>query len=111
MPKKVSKPATSLAGVHRVTKKLKSGPKTYHYACRGGPLFWSSDMEIVEGSEAYLQAFAAATAKIPTALIPNRDLTSTVVDRFISSAQYNKLSDRTKKDYRKYLDSFSEEFD
>ncbi|WP_407492359.1 tyrosine-type recombinase/integrase [Pseudooceanicola sp. MF1-13] len=110
MPKKVSKPAMSLAGIHRVTKKLKSGPKTYHYACRGGPLFWSSDMEIVEGSEAYFQALAAATAKIPTAVIPNRDLTKAVVDRFIVSPHFKALKPRTKKDYRKFLDSFAKEF-
>lgn len=110
MPKKASNPTPDLTGVHRVTKKLKNGEKVYHYACRGGPLFWSSDMTIKEGGEAYFQAFKLATQKIPTAVIVDRNLTKSVVDRFLSSAHFHKLKERTQADYRKYLDSFSDEF-
>ena len=107
-----SKSAKSLKGIHRVRKKLSGGEvREYHYAYRGGPKFWTSDSGFAEGSQEYALAFAEALAGhsfAPTNVGKNK--TRAVIDRYLRSAHFVNLGQRTQADYNKYLSAFVAEF-
>ncbi len=96
-----------LRGVHRVRRRLADGTlREHHYAWRGGPKFWSSSDPHQKGSPEYLAALAAVV-KVPRAEgYPAKRL----VDEFLSSAEFRKLSERTRRDYRTWALRFAGEF-
>lgn len=96
-----------LKGVHRVRRKLVSGLyRERHYAWRGGPCFWSSDLNFSKHSPEYISAFSACS----TRSAEPRLLTKSVVDQFLDSAEFLKTKPRTQSDYKKWMLRFQEEF-
>jgi integrase len=96
-----------LKGVHRVRRKLANGTyRERHYAWRGGPCFWSSDMSFPKHGVEYIAAFSTHAAR-PT---EPRNFTKTVVDQFLDSAEFLSTKPRTQKDYKKWMLRFQEEF-
>lgn len=86
-----------LKGIAKVRKKLADGSvREYHYAWRGGPLFWRSDSQVPIGGPAYLQALADATPRGERAAGTFR----AIVLRYLDSADFKKLAPRTQKDIR-----------
>ena len=107
-----SKKAKSLKGVHRVKKRLAGGGvREYHYAFRGGPKFWSSDSDVDEGGPEYALAFASVL-RGRELLVRNvgRNTTRAVVERYLRSAHFVNLGQRTQDDYKKYISAFDQEF-
>lgn len=97
-----------LKHIHKVKRKLVDGSvRKHHYAWRGGPSFWSSDSDIVEGSAEYVAAFAASVER------PARDglQTPQMVDAYLDSAEHQNLAVRTTADYRKWALRFAKEFE
>lgn len=86
-----------LRGVHRVRKKLTNGVRReYHYAWRGGPLFWRSDSEVKPGSSEYLADLAAKAPKGERAQGKFRQV---LID-YLGSAELQRLAPRTQTDIR-----------
>lgn len=107
-----NKQGSKIKGVHCVSKKLAGGQvRFYHYAFRGGPLFWTADSKAVPTDPQYAISYADALRKAPTGVVrPRRDSTTAVIDRYRRSIQFTKLASRTQSDYEKYLSAFEEEF-
>ena len=104
-------PSLRVCQIYNRHKKTRAGAsKHYHYVFRSGPLFWSSDMPIVENSEGYRQAYDAALANVPKAVVIQPYSTRSAMTRYIASGDFVKLAVRTKDDYLKYLHSFVDEF-
>lgn len=100
-----------IVGVHRVTKFLSTGKKrVYHYVYRGGPKFWSSEMDFDESDGRYVEAYQHA--KNGTRLVSKVDgkSTSAILQKYRDSAEFKGLAERTKKDYISFLDKFEHEF-
>lgn len=68
---------------------------TYHYAWRGGPQFWNSQLDIAEGSAAYWSRYRAALKTDPNPAGTFR----AVLRAFLASPKFQRLSDRTREDY------------
>lgn len=100
-----------IKGVHRVSKKLSGGVvRAYHYAFRGGPMFWHSGMEFDASDKAYVFSYDDALRHQPAKPAFSGLSTKAVIDRFRNSIHFTKKSPRTQKDYKKYLDAFEAEF-
>ncbi|MDV7145969.1 tyrosine-type recombinase/integrase [Tropicimonas sp. TH_r6] len=100
-------------GIHRVKKATAAGVVRYHYVCRGGPKFWDSNSQVVEGSLAYLAAYRQANTSAAEAARTHRAnemLTPDAMDEYRRSIHYRKLNARTKADYEKYMTNFEAEF-
>lgn len=94
-------------GVHRVRRRLTDGTmREHHYAWRGGPKYWSSDSGVRKGSAEYAAAFAAAAERSKTGGIT----VPATIDAYLDSAEYLKLADRTRADYRKWALRLAQEF-
>ena len=94
---------------HRVRVKLADGSRIYYFSLRGwkGTGFYKSKDRLPHEAgffTAYAAAMEAAKPKALGYLIYN------LVDDYISSPRFQKLGQRTKGDYRKWLDRFSDEF-
>ena len=95
-----------LIGVCKITAELASGERVeYHYAYRGGPRIWRTGLPNPPGSPGYLKALADA-APPPASAGMFREITR----KYVASLEYRKLADRTKADYRKWLDRIDAEF-
>ncbi|WP_158243238.1 tyrosine-type recombinase/integrase [Acidimangrovimonas sediminis] len=101
-----------IQGVHRVRKRLSDGTiRHYHYAFRGGPCFWNSAMSFAPPQPEYFLAYNdAIRGASPRGVSTNRDSTAAVMTRYRKSPHFTQLKPRTRQDYKKYLDSFGEEF-
>ena len=87
--------APDARGIHRVRKVL--ADKTvvsYHYAWRSGPRFWSSLDHTPEGGPAYWQAYKETVANVSR----SRGLFREILREYVSTRQFQKRADRTKKD-------------
>lgn len=89
--------AVQLKGVHVVRAKLKDGWVVYHYAWRGGPRLVG-----VPGSPDYLRSYqeAHSARKAPVA-----GTFRAIVTKYRASPAFERLSDHTKRAYRKHLDA------
>lgn len=98
-----------LVGIHKVPRRLADGTvRWHHYAWRPrGPKFWSSDSNVREGSAEYVAAFAAAAERPKSHGLA----VSAMIDAYLDSAEFRRLADRTKRDYRKFALDLAKEFD
>lgn len=95
-----------LTGIHRVRKHMATGKvRMYHYAYRGGPMFWNSDMPHREGSPQYV----ADLAKHQGPIRADGKFRS-VISRYISSASFTRLAPRTQQDERKFIAAVDHKF-
>lgn len=95
-----------LKGIHRVRMRLSSGrARTYHYAFRGGPLFWHSDMPHGEGSPQYVADLAKHQGPVRS-----DGKFRSIINRYLASNAYTKLAPRTRKDESKYLTAIDRKF-
>lgn len=95
-----------LTGVHNVRKRMASGRfRHYHYAYRGGPMFWHSGMPHGEGSPQYI----ADLAKHQGPIRADGKFRS-VISRYLSSSAFKNLAERTKKDENKYIAAIDRKF-
>ena len=86
-----------LKGIHRVTMRLADGSRAeYHYAWRGGPRIWDRSMAFCIHSIEYVEAYQEAT----NARIDTSGTFREVIDEFLSSAEFDGLGERTRKDHR-----------
>lgn len=95
--------------VHRVPGRLADGSLVYYFSLRGrkGTGFYKSRSRLPrerEFHEAYVVAIEAAKPKT------FRYLTSDLINDYCASPRFKKLAQRTKDDYRGWLDRFSAEF-
>lgn len=95
--------------INRVRAKLADGTVCYYFSLRGrkGTGFWK-DVRPVPKVPGFFKAYAAAMAK--AAPKRNAVMTDSVVDAFISSAEFHVLKPRTQSDYRRWAMRFAEEF-
>jgi integrase len=92
-----------LKGVHTIRAKLASGKvAVYHYAWKGGPRLPDD-----KGSPEFIAAFTQAHSARKQ---PKTGTLDQVVIGFRASAEFQKLSDHTKRAYRTYLDLIQAEF-
>lgn len=99
----------TLKGVAKATKTLADGSKRdYYYAWRGGPLLKGLDGLPLQPSDpefhiAYTKAHATRKQR------PDGNI-GTLVQLFRESSEFKGLKDKTKRDYRRYLDMVDERF-
>lgn len=108
----------TLKGINRTRRKLADRRvRIIHYVGRGrGAVpIWTrtipadpADSPYDEGSPEYLAAIKETVSPAP-AKRPKRSF-GDCLDRFIDSPEFSALADRTRKDYRKYLEAAREEF-
>jgi len=92
-----------LQGLHKVTARLADGRvRTYHYAWRGGPR-----LEGEPGTPAFLSSYAAAVA---TRSQGKAGTLGGLITEFKASSEFGGLRERTRKDYRRYLDMIEARF-
>jgi len=85
------------------------GGVAYHYLGRGGPRFWREG-DCPEGSPEYLAALARAQESVAATRRAAAGGTARLVDRFRRSADYARLSPRTRADYDAWLIRFRDHF-
>ena len=95
--------------IHRVKARLADGSYMYYFSLRGrkGTGFYKSPQRLPREREfhaAYVSALDAATPK------GAGFSTSDLVDDYLSSPRFQRLKQRTKKDYRLWLERFTAEF-
>ena len=85
-------------GVHRVRKRLVDGTSMveYHYAWRGGPRFWDSNMPFGKHSLDYADALKQ---KLMERRDPG-DSFQSLINAFFESTDFRRLSPRTQRDHR-----------
>jgi integrase len=92
-----------LKGIHRVTMRLADGSTaTYCYAWRGGPR--------LPGQPGAAEFLAAYNAAISAKIAPSTDTLSGVLTSYQSSEDYDRLADRTKRDYRRLIGVIERKF-
>lgn len=95
--------------VHRTSARLADGRLKFYFSLRGrkGTGFWSS-FEKMPRSAGFFAAYADAMARAK----PKVSVTSTsdVVAEFYASVNFRKKKPRTRSDYRRWLNRFTEEF-
>ena len=85
-----------LKGVHRVRKRLADGTlRTYHYAWRGGPRL-SGELGSPEFVTSYQQAHESRRRPLEGTL-------KAVLVEYAGGAEFGRLSDSSKREYRRYL--------
>lgn len=91
-------PRINLKGVHIVRKKLANGDlREYHYAYRGGPKFWSSDMSNTKGGAEYIKAYTDSLPDKPKGIVRE------ILIKFLDSPDFIQLSERYKKDIKQSI--------
>ena len=99
----------NLPGIARATKTLANGTKrTYLYAWRGGPLLKAPDGTPLTERDPQLHV-AYAEAHMARKQRPDGNL-GKLVQLFRESSEFAALSDRTRKEYRRYLDMIDKKF-
>lgn len=99
----------NLKGIAKTTKTLADGSKrTYYYAWRGGPLLKTPEGTPLQPTDpefhvAYTTAHAARKQR------PEGNVGS-LVQLFRDSAEFKGLAEKTKRDYRRYLDKIDDRF-
>ncbi len=95
--------------VHRVLSRLADGTRIYYFYLRGrrGSRFYKSAARLPRDRDFYEAYSAALEAAAPKS---SGYTTERLVDDYLSSPDYVKLAQRTKADYRKWLDRFAAEF-
>jgi integrase len=94
----------SVNGIHRVSRRKKDGSiSEYHYAWRGGPRLKGKP-----GSAEYLVSLHKAREKAKLAHDP--ETLAGMVIAYQSSAEFEKLADHTKRDYRSMFTIIIENF-
>jgi integrase len=98
-----------LPGVACATKRLADGtPRRYYYAWRGGPLLKAEDgTPLQPGDPAFHVAYAAAHAARRK---PAAGTLFSLVAAFKASSDFTGLSDKTQRDYLRYLKMIESEF-
>lgn len=98
-----------IKGLASATKKLADGTdRKYWYAWRGGPLLRNPDGSPAEmGTGAFWAAYQAAMAERAE---PSKGTLFNVIARYKVSGEFKKLSDKTRKDYLRYLKLIEEKF-
>lgn len=83
-------------GVHRVRKTLVDGSYAeYHYAWRGGPLFWSHESTCRRDGIEYIEAWQrACQAKRDV-----RGRFQEIINEFTGSSEFTRLAPRTRRDH------------
>lgn len=98
-----------LKGLAKTKKRLADGSeKTYFYAWRGGPALIDEDGQPLKAGDPMLHvAYTAAHAARKSG--PKGTITS-LIALYRDSAEFKKLSEKTQRDYRRYLDMIQEKF-
>jgi integrase len=99
----------NLKGLAKTSKTLADGSKrTYYYAWRGGPLLKADDGTPLQlGDPLLVSAFAEAHAARKTR--PDGNMGS-LVQLYRESSEFKKLAEKTRRDYRRYLDMIDAKF-
>lgn len=93
----------NLAGLYWTQATLKNGQLVkYYYAWKGGPR-----IKAQYGTQAFLREF---NEKIATRKVPPKGIVFSLIAEFKSSTEFKQLSDKTKKDYLRYIKLIEEEF-
>lgn len=98
-----------LKGVAKVKKPLADGTvRLYYYAWRGGPLLRAPDGGPLQPNDPrFIVAYTEARTNKKER--PKGNIAS-LVQVFRDSSEFHKLADKTKRDYRRYLDLIDAEF-
>lgn len=92
-----------LKGLNQVRKRLADGSvATYYYAWKGGPRLEGSP-----GSPEFMASYQAAVDKLKHR---DTDTLATILDSYESSADFKRLADKTRADYKKHLKAISAQF-
>jgi len=96
-------------GLASATKTLADGKKQkYWYAWRGGPVLLGRDGKpAVVGTTEFMEAYNKAVAERRA---PASGTMFNVIARYRGSAEFQKLADKTRKDYARYLKLIEEKF-
>lgn len=98
-----------LKGLVKINKRLADGStQTYFYAWRGGPALKDDEGRPLKAGDPMLHvAYTAAHATRKAG--PKGTITS-VIALYRDSAEFKKLSEKTQRDYRRYLDMIQKKF-
>lgn len=93
--------------LHLICKRLKSGPRWYVYAWRGGPCIHTAD-----GSRPTITPDILDKAREArmTGKANYADSFEAVIDEYLKSPEFARLADVTKEDYRRWLTRISKRF-
>lgn len=99
----------NLKGLARTKKKLADGStRTYFYAWRGGPALIDDDgLPLKQGDPRLHVAYTEAHKQKKAG--PKGTIQS-LITLFRESSEFNKLADKTRRDYQRYLDMIGDKF-
>jgi integrase len=98
-----------LPGIASAKKKLADGTaRTYYYAWRGGPLLKSEDGKPLSPTDP--QFYVAYTEAHRSRRTPTTGTMSGLIAIFRASSEFTGLSDKTRKDYGRYLRMIDDQF-
>ena len=100
-----------MTGLHPVSKKLGNGLRRWYvYAWRGGPCLQTVDT--VDGARPVIgpELLAAALAARSASSGPPADSLEALITDYRASPEYERLGDKTKKDYRLWLNRISDKW-
>lgn len=91
-----------LKGINTVRKRLSDGSvKVYHYHRGTGKQITGKP-----GTPEFVASYAEAAQREPT----DKGTFSSLITGFVESPEFQKLAEKTRKDYRRYLDNLRDEF-
>lgn len=91
-----------LKGINTVRKRLSDGSiKVYHYHRRTGKQITGKP-----GTPEFVASYAEAAQREST----DKGTFSSLITGFVESPEFQKLAEKTRKDYRRYLDNLRDEF-
>lgn len=96
-----------LPGVHRVRKELAGGPAEYWYAWRGGPCILKATAKSDTLLAREVERLAPAAAELygrGTQPPQDQAFLAGLITRYLTSAEFERLAERTRRDRRKALD-------
>lgn len=98
-----------LPGLATATKRLADGTtRKYDYAWRGGPMLKGDDgLPLTPKDPQFVVAYAAAHAERKK---PAQGTMFSLIAAFKAASEFKTLSEKTQKDYRRYLKLIEEEF-
>lgn len=98
-----------LPGLATATKRLADGTtRKYYYAWRGGPMLKGDDgLPLKPKDPQFVVAYAAAHAERKK---PSQGTMFSLIAAFKAASEFTTLSEKTQKDYRRYLKIIEEEF-
>lgn len=99
----------SLKGVHRVKKLLANGEERfYYYAWRGGPLLRGEDGKLLSPSDPEFHAVYSEACKQLTS--GKKQTLSFLIKEFSKASEFTSKSDKTRRDYIRYLKEIEDVF-